>query len=145
MESLELNVDTIEWVELPKGRAGRKPVGPPRRSIATLHRASHLEVLRVERSLFTSIGSPTHVEVLLDKGRCRIALRPVEHGGRNVHVIPQRNHSEVNVAGTSRMLELAGNHAPVPLRAAIRDGMILLEPIAPPVPCAACGGKGVER
>jgi hypothetical protein len=145
VEEVELS-DAIEWIELPKGKTSRKPIGPPRRAMVTLHRMQGLESLRVERSLLTRIGSPTSVNVLIDTARCRIALQPVAEGhGRRVRDIPHRNHSEISVSGASKTLALAGANAPVRMRAAVVNGMLLMEPIALPQPCPTCNGSGVQK
>jgi hypothetical protein len=148
VEGVEVT-DNVEWIEVPQRRGGGAAY--KRRAMATLFRSIARpespyieERLIVATTLFEAIGSPSRVEMVVDQKRGRFALRPSDVGRK---IAPQKlrtGGTRMNAGGLSESLGLATRTGSVPMRAAVKDGMILMEPISEPQPCAACGGKGTK-
>lgn len=136
------------WVAVPKG--GGRGRGKQRLAMASLDRNTaggrSRDRISIHRSLLAAIGSPTTVALLADPDRGRIALRGDGADGERVVVLPPppRMNAAIIAVGLAEMMGWAGRDVPIRLRAAIKGDLILMEPIALPEPCAACGGKGVK-
>lgn len=144
-----MTADTIEWVEVPVGKGGIGAGRPGQRlAMATYRRyaiGGASEEIIVSGSLIERIGSPERVVILADPNLGRFALRPSDTGRKVSRSKRASKNIRVACGGLAKVLGFPANPDPVRLRVAIKGGMILMEPIKAPVPCAACGGKGVEK
>jgi hypothetical protein len=143
--------DTIQWVEVPpkphaggKGSANRLAMATLVRHVQNRNPNYTTDKVLVARTLLTSIGSPERVAIVVDTSRGRLALRPSDVGRNVLYPRPRNSNAEVAASGLTEALGLAGRTGSVRMRAAIKDGMVLMEPIALPEPCPACGGRGVK-
>lgn len=141
--------DTIEWIEVPTSKGGRGAGRPnQRKSMATYRRQSgtgYSEEIQLATSLLEGIGSPSCVELAVDARLGRLAFRASDSGRNVTRSKRDVTNARVSVGGLANALGFPRNPDPVRLRAAIVNGMILMEPIKPPVPCAHCNGSGVQK